>query len=160
MKDNINSNCYRLCHTGGTLCRWYVRVDFIYLFIWSYFIHFGMFPVCECLSFASAAGIVRTSVIVTGVQVCSRIYMVWFITSSIRQVNIHLIQMMHTIYFSDLWVSVSSYLAYSHIWMLSQWQKSCFHWYALKNCLLQWLECKEAILSTFSKPLQFTLASS
>uniref|UniRef100_A0A3P9NPZ7 Very-long-chain (3R)-3-hydroxyacyl-CoA dehydratase n=1 Tax=Poecilia reticulata TaxID=8081 RepID=A0A3P9NPZ7_POERE len=29
--------------------------------------------------------IVRTSVIVTGVQVCSRIYMVWFITSSIRQ---------------------------------------------------------------------------
>lgn len=35
----------------------------------------------------SAAGIVRTSVIVTGVQVCSRIFMVWFITNSIRQVN-------------------------------------------------------------------------
>ena len=32
-------------------------------------------------------GIVRTSVIVTGVQVCSRIFMVWFITSSIRQVR-------------------------------------------------------------------------
>uniref|UniRef100_A0A3Q2CJB7 Very-long-chain (3R)-3-hydroxyacyl-CoA dehydratase n=1 Tax=Cyprinodon variegatus TaxID=28743 RepID=A0A3Q2CJB7_CYPVA len=31
--------------------------------------------------------IVRTSVIVTGVQVCSRIYMVWFITSSIRQIQ-------------------------------------------------------------------------
>lgn len=34
----------------------------------------------------SAAGIVKTSVIVTGVQVCSRIFMVWFITNSIRQV--------------------------------------------------------------------------
>lgn len=32
-------------------------------------------------------GIVRTSVIVTGVQVCSRIFMVWFITNSIRQVS-------------------------------------------------------------------------
>lgn len=36
----------------------------------------------------SAAGIVRTSVIVTGVQVCSRIFMVWFITNSIRPVTI------------------------------------------------------------------------
>ncbi|KAG7268618.1 hypothetical protein CRUP_020051 [Coryphaenoides rupestris] len=34
-----------------------------------------------------AIGIVRTSVIVTGVQVCSRIFMVWFITNSIRQVQ-------------------------------------------------------------------------
>ncbi|XP_056439586.1 very-long-chain (3R)-3-hydroxyacyl-CoA dehydratase 1 [Gadus chalcogrammus] len=34
-----------------------------------------------------AIGIVRTSVIVTGVQVCSRIFMVWFIASSIRQVQ-------------------------------------------------------------------------
>ncbi|KAM6977344.1 very-long-chain (3R)-3-hydroxyacyl-CoA dehydratase 1 [Aplochiton taeniatus] len=34
-----------------------------------------------------AIGIVRTSVIVTGVQVCSRIFMVWFITSSIRQIQ-------------------------------------------------------------------------
>lgn len=34
-------------------------------------------------------GIVRTSVIVTGVQVCSRIFMVWFITNSIRQVSVH-----------------------------------------------------------------------
>ncbi|XP_024230630.1 very-long-chain (3R)-3-hydroxyacyl-CoA dehydratase 1 isoform X2 [Oncorhynchus tshawytscha] len=32
-----------------------------------------------------AIGIVRTSVIVTGVQVCSRIFMVWFITNSIKQ---------------------------------------------------------------------------
>ncbi|XP_051266984.1 very-long-chain (3R)-3-hydroxyacyl-CoA dehydratase 1 isoform X1 [Dicentrarchus labrax] len=34
-----------------------------------------------------AIGIVRTSVIVTGVQVCSRIFMVWFITNSIRQIQ-------------------------------------------------------------------------
>lgn len=34
------------------------------------------------------AGIVRTSVIVTGVQVFSRIFMVWFIASSIRQVTV------------------------------------------------------------------------
>lgn len=39
---------------------------------------------CMCLCFA---GIVRTSVIVTGVQVSSRIFMVWFITHSIRQVS-------------------------------------------------------------------------
>lgn len=39
-------------------------------------------------SSCSAVGIVRTSVIVTGVQVCSRIFMVWFITNSIRQVTI------------------------------------------------------------------------
>ncbi|XP_064805046.1 very-long-chain (3R)-3-hydroxyacyl-CoA dehydratase 1-like [Oncorhynchus masou masou] len=34
-----------------------------------------------------AIGIVRTSVIVTGVQVCSRIFMVWFITNSIKQIQ-------------------------------------------------------------------------
>uniref|UniRef100_A0A3B3IGX2 Very-long-chain (3R)-3-hydroxyacyl-CoA dehydratase n=1 Tax=Oryzias latipes TaxID=8090 RepID=A0A3B3IGX2_ORYLA len=32
-------------------------------------------------------GIVRTSVIVTGVQVCSRIFMVWLVASSIRQIQ-------------------------------------------------------------------------
>ncbi|XP_035268437.1 very-long-chain (3R)-3-hydroxyacyl-CoA dehydratase 1 isoform X2 [Anguilla rostrata] len=32
-----------------------------------------------------AVGMVRTSVIVTGVQVCSRIFMVWFVTNSIKQ---------------------------------------------------------------------------
>uniref|UniRef100_A0A8C2Q2H5 Very-long-chain (3R)-3-hydroxyacyl-CoA dehydratase n=1 Tax=Cyprinus carpio TaxID=7962 RepID=A0A8C2Q2H5_CYPCA len=37
--------------------------------------------------FWCAKGIVRTSVIVTGVQVCSRIFMVWFVTNSIRQVS-------------------------------------------------------------------------
>lgn len=39
--------------------------------------------------FWCAKGIVRTSVIVTGVQVCSRIFMVWFVTNSIRQVSVH-----------------------------------------------------------------------
>ncbi|KAJ8376728.1 hypothetical protein SKAU_G00073080 [Synaphobranchus kaupii] len=34
-----------------------------------------------------AVGMVRTSVIVTGVQVCSRIFMVWFITNSIKQIQ-------------------------------------------------------------------------
>ncbi|KAL1006846.1 hypothetical protein UPYG_G00077990 [Umbra pygmaea] len=34
-----------------------------------------------------AIGIVRTSVIVTSVQVCSRIFMVWFITNSIKQIQ-------------------------------------------------------------------------
>uniref|UniRef100_A0A3B3ZFZ3 Very-long-chain (3R)-3-hydroxyacyl-CoA dehydratase n=1 Tax=Periophthalmus magnuspinnatus TaxID=409849 RepID=A0A3B3ZFZ3_9GOBI len=38
-----------------------------------------------CIDFI--LGIVRTSVIVTGVQVCSRIFMVWFITNSIRQIQ-------------------------------------------------------------------------
>ncbi|KAI3355333.1 hypothetical protein L3Q82_018187 [Scortum barcoo] len=42
---------------------------------------------CCFLFSCSAAGIVRTSVIVTGVQVCSRIFMVWFITNSIRQIQ-------------------------------------------------------------------------
>ncbi|KAJ8277627.1 hypothetical protein GJAV_G00077750 [Gymnothorax javanicus] len=34
-----------------------------------------------------AVGMVRTSVIVTGVQVCSRIFMVWFVTNSIKQIQ-------------------------------------------------------------------------
>ncbi|KAG2458575.1 HACD1 dehydratase, partial [Polypterus senegalus] len=34
--------------------------------------------------------IVRTSVIVTGVQVSSRIFMVWFVTNSIKQLNVKL----------------------------------------------------------------------
>ena len=42
-----------------------------------------------------AVGIVRTSVIVTGVQVCSRIFMVWFIASSIRQVRKNYIYCLH-----------------------------------------------------------------
>lgn len=41
-------------------------------------------------AFFCFAGIVRTSVIVTGVQVFSRIFMVWFIASSIRQVTVPL----------------------------------------------------------------------
>ncbi|MEQ2230890.1 Very-long-chain (3R)-3-hydroxyacyl-CoA dehydratase 1, partial [Ilyodon furcidens] len=47
-----------------------------------FFQTFALVEVVHC-----AVGIVRTSVIVTGVQVCSRIYMVWFITSSIRQIQ-------------------------------------------------------------------------
>ncbi|TKS87640.1 Very-long-chain (3R)-3-hydroxyacyl-CoA dehydratase 1 [Collichthys lucidus] len=45
-----------------------------------FFQTFALVEVGHC-----AIGIVRTSVIVTGVQVCSRIFMVWFITNSIRQ---------------------------------------------------------------------------
>ncbi|XP_055006984.1 very-long-chain (3R)-3-hydroxyacyl-CoA dehydratase 1 isoform X1 [Boleophthalmus pectinirostris] len=58
------------------------------------FTHFitGNFIGCDLCAFLSqvghcAIGIVRTSVIVTGVQVCSRIFMVWFITNSIRQIQ-------------------------------------------------------------------------
>lgn len=47
-----------------------------------FFQTFALLEIGHC-----AIGIVRTSVIVTGVQVCSRIFMVWFIASSIRQVQ-------------------------------------------------------------------------
>ncbi|XP_068566060.1 very-long-chain (3R)-3-hydroxyacyl-CoA dehydratase 1 isoform X2 [Cebidichthys violaceus] len=47
-----------------------------------FFQTFALVEVGHC-----AFGIVRTSVIVTGVQVCSRIFMVWFITNSIRQIQ-------------------------------------------------------------------------
>nr|XP_057916507.1 very-long-chain (3R)-3-hydroxyacyl-CoA dehydratase 1 isoform X2 [Doryrhamphus excisus] len=47
-----------------------------------FFQTFALVEVGHC-----AIGIVRTSVIVTGVQVCSRIFMVWFITNSIRQIQ-------------------------------------------------------------------------
>ncbi|XP_051755869.1 very-long-chain (3R)-3-hydroxyacyl-CoA dehydratase 1 [Ctenopharyngodon idella] len=47
-----------------------------------FFQTFALLEVGHC-----AIGIVRTSVIVTGVQVCSRIFMVWFITNSIRQIQ-------------------------------------------------------------------------
>ncbi|XP_066537239.1 very-long-chain (3R)-3-hydroxyacyl-CoA dehydratase 1 [Hoplias malabaricus] len=47
-----------------------------------FFQTFAVLEVGHC-----AIGIVRTSVIVTGVQVSYRIFMVWFITNSIRQVQ-------------------------------------------------------------------------
>ncbi|XP_075903508.1 very-long-chain (3R)-3-hydroxyacyl-CoA dehydratase 1 isoform X2 [Nelusetta ayraudi] len=47
-----------------------------------FFQTFALVEVGHC-----AIGIVRTSVIVTGVQVCSRIFMVWFVTNSIRQIQ-------------------------------------------------------------------------
>ncbi|MBN3291447.1 HACD1 dehydratase, partial [Polypterus senegalus] len=46
---------------------------------------FQTFAVLEILH--CAVGIVRTSVIVTGVQVSSRIFMVWFVTNSIKQIQ-------------------------------------------------------------------------
>lgn len=51
-------------------------------------IYFG--AVISAAGFFCFTGIVRTSVIVTGVQVLSRIFMVWFIASSIRQVTVPL----------------------------------------------------------------------
>ncbi|XP_031439853.1 very-long-chain (3R)-3-hydroxyacyl-CoA dehydratase 1 [Clupea harengus] len=47
-----------------------------------FFQTFALLEVGHC-----AIGMIRTSVIVTGVQVCSRIFMVWFVTSSIKQVQ-------------------------------------------------------------------------
>uniref|UniRef100_W5MYH9 Very-long-chain (3R)-3-hydroxyacyl-CoA dehydratase n=1 Tax=Lepisosteus oculatus TaxID=7918 RepID=W5MYH9_LEPOC len=47
-----------------------------------FFQTFALLEVFHC-----AVGMVRTSVIVTGVQVSSRIYMVWFITHSIKQIQ-------------------------------------------------------------------------
>lgn len=73
------------CLTGGTLCHRYV-----------YDSHFREPSSHRFRAVASAAvvfcftGIVRTSVIVTGVQVFSRIFMVWFIANSIRQVTVPL----------------------------------------------------------------------
>nr|DBA25182.1 TPA: hypothetical protein GDO54_012742 [Pyxicephalus adspersus] len=47
-----------------------------------FFQTFALFELVHC-----ALGIVRTSVLVTGVQVSSRIFMVWFITNSIKQIQ-------------------------------------------------------------------------
>ncbi|KAG6934303.1 3-hydroxyacyl-CoA dehydratase 1 [Chelydra serpentina] len=47
-----------------------------------FFQTFAVLEVVHC-----AVGIVRTSVLVTGVQVSSRIFMVWFITHSIKQIQ-------------------------------------------------------------------------
>ncbi|XP_029110833.1 very-long-chain (3R)-3-hydroxyacyl-CoA dehydratase 1 [Scleropages formosus] len=47
-----------------------------------FFQTFALLEVVHC-----AVGLVRTSVIVTGVQVSSRIFMVWFVTNSIRQIQ-------------------------------------------------------------------------
>ncbi|XP_077480413.1 very-long-chain (3R)-3-hydroxyacyl-CoA dehydratase 1 [Stigmatopora argus] len=47
-----------------------------------FFQTFALVEVGHC-----AIGLIRTSVIVTGVQVSSRIFMVWFVTSSIRQIQ-------------------------------------------------------------------------
>ena len=54
-----------------------------------------------------SVGIVRTSVIVTGVQVCSRIFMVWFIASSIRQVRRNALLYLVSIY---TWLYVIRYI--------------------------------------------------
>ncbi|XP_077347029.1 very-long-chain (3R)-3-hydroxyacyl-CoA dehydratase 1 isoform X1 [Lithobates pipiens] len=47
-----------------------------------FFQTFALLELVHC-----ALGIVRTSVLVTGVQVSSRIFMVWFITNSIKQIQ-------------------------------------------------------------------------
>ncbi|XP_041100316.1 very-long-chain (3R)-3-hydroxyacyl-CoA dehydratase 1-like isoform X1 [Polyodon spathula] len=47
-----------------------------------FFQTFALLEIFHC-----AFGMVRTSVIVTGVQVCSRVFMVWFITHSIKQIQ-------------------------------------------------------------------------
>uniref|UniRef100_A0A3P8UK17 Very-long-chain (3R)-3-hydroxyacyl-CoA dehydratase n=1 Tax=Cynoglossus semilaevis TaxID=244447 RepID=A0A3P8UK17_CYNSE len=48
---------------------------------------FQTFALVEVSVTSLVFGMVRTSVIVTGVQVCSRIFMVWFVTNSIRQIQ-------------------------------------------------------------------------
>lgn len=53
--------------------------------------HIYIYALVSAAVFFRFAGIVRTSVIVTGVQVFSRIFMVWFIASSIRQVTVPLL---------------------------------------------------------------------
>ncbi|XP_062839899.1 very-long-chain (3R)-3-hydroxyacyl-CoA dehydratase 1 isoform X4 [Anolis carolinensis] len=47
-----------------------------------FFQTFALLEIIHC-----AVGVVHTSVLVTGVQVCSRIFMVWFITHSIKQIQ-------------------------------------------------------------------------
>ncbi|KAM4687340.1 very-long-chain (3R)-3-hydroxyacyl-CoA dehydratase 1 [Discoglossus pictus] len=47
-----------------------------------FFQTFALLELIHC-----ALGIVRTSVLVTGVQVCSRIFMVWLVTNSIKQIQ-------------------------------------------------------------------------
>ncbi|XP_043923476.1 very-long-chain (3R)-3-hydroxyacyl-CoA dehydratase 1 isoform X2 [Protopterus annectens] len=47
-----------------------------------FFQTFALLEIIHC-----AVGIVRTSVLVTGVQVSSRIFMVWFIANSIKQIQ-------------------------------------------------------------------------
>lgn len=68
--DNLHENIWLICTDSDK------------------FLHLAMYLLVIFVSyFGCVAGIVRTSVIVTGVQVCSRIFMVWFITNSIRQVT-------------------------------------------------------------------------
>lgn len=68
--DNLHENIWLICTDSDK------------------FPHLAMYLLVIFVSyFGCVAGIVRTSVIVTGVQVCSRIFMVWFITNSIRQVT-------------------------------------------------------------------------
>lgn len=84
-----DNNDFYLSHlAGGTLCHWYVLI-FVYDIILFESNHVFCMITSAALRacFLFVAGIVRTSVIVTGVQVFSRIFMVWFIANSIRQVS-------------------------------------------------------------------------
>lgn len=67
-----------------------------------------LFQCCHLRSyFLCFTGIVRTSVIVTGVQVFSRIFMVWFIANSIRQVTVPLSSSLWCVFPSRLTLTVS-----------------------------------------------------
>ncbi|CAB1340676.1 unnamed protein product [Coregonus sp. 'balchen'] len=65
-----------------------------------------------------AIGIVRTSVIVTGVQVCSRIFMVWFITNSIKQIQ-----------------NEESVILFLVVWTLTEITRYSFYTFNLLNLL-------------------------
>ncbi|KAL7876233.1 hypothetical protein AOLI_G00111960 [Acnodon oligacanthus] len=88
-----------------------------------FFQTFAVLEVGHC-----AIGIVRTSVIVTGVQVCSRIFMVWFITNSIRQVQ-----------------NQESVILFLVVWTVTEITRYSFYTFNLLNHLpyfIKWARCK------------------
>ncbi|XP_062849168.1 very-long-chain (3R)-3-hydroxyacyl-CoA dehydratase 1 [Trichomycterus rosablanca] len=81
--------------------------------ILKFFQTFALLEIGHC-----AIGIVRTSVIVTGVQVSSRIFMVWFIANSVRQVQ-----------------NQQSVILFLVVWTLTEITRYSFYTFSLLNHL-------------------------
>ncbi|CAG5896201.1 unnamed protein product [Menidia menidia] len=87
-----------------------------------FFQTFALVEVGHC-----AIGIVRTSVIVTGVQVCSRIFMVWFVTNGIRQIQ-----------------NEESVILFLVVWTVTEITRYSYYTFKLLNHLpyfIKWARC-------------------
>ncbi|KAF7213447.1 3-hydroxyacyl-CoA dehydratase 1 [Nothobranchius furzeri] len=74
-------------------------------------------------------GIVKTSVIVNGVQVCSRIFMVWFVTNSIRQIQNEESVILFLVVWTVMEISRYSYYTFSllhHLPYFIKWARYNF----------------------------------